>query len=94
MFGKGHGRLPQAVTKVEAVRTSDMDAHVKWDKVPNAIGYNVRFGIAPDKLYHSYLVYEDTKVDITILNKGQNYYVCVDSFNESGITEGVSYTQI
>lgn len=93
VFGKGHGNLPPAVTKVKAERTSALDAHVKWDKVPGAIGYNVRFGIALDKLYHSYLVYEDTEVDITILNQGQSYFACVDSFNEAGITEGISYTQ-
>lgn len=88
VFGKGQGDLPKAVAAPEAIRTSDMDARVKWGKISNAIGYNVRFGIAPDKLYNSYLVYEQTEVDITVLNKDQKYFVCVESFNEAGITEG------
>lgn len=89
VFGKGHGESPQAVTEFEAHKTSEMDVHVKWKQIPDAVGYNVRFGIALDKLYNSYLVYEQNEVDITTLNKGQSYFICVDSFNEAGITEGV-----
>lgn len=88
VFGKGNGTAPGKVQNVRAKRTGDMDASVSWDALPEAMGYQVRCGIAPDKLYNSYLLYEENKMDITILNKGQQYYICVDSFNESGITEG------
>lgn len=90
VFGKGNGNVPEKVdvNVVQAARTGDMDAHVSWQPVKDAIGYNVRFGIDPDKLYTSYLVYEDSEVDITVLNKGIPCYVAVDCFNESGITEG------
>ena len=52
-----------------------------------ATGYNVLWGHAPGKLYHSRLCY-DRKVRIGALVEGQDYYVRVDAFNESGITHG------
>jgi len=53
-----------------------------------AIGYNVRYGIAPDKLYSSRQGYEKCELDIGILNAGQDYWFAVDSFNDNGITSG------
>jgi hypothetical protein len=52
------------------------------------MGYNVRFGIAPDKLYSSCQLYGDTSVTLTTLNGDQAYWFAVDSFNENGITPG------
>lgn len=89
VFGNGEGARPQK-TAAAARRTGDMDAHISWNAVPNAQGYNVRYGIAPDKLYHSWLVYDATELDLTTLMKGQDYWICVDSFNENGITEGTA----
>ena len=48
----------------------------------------MRYGIAPDKLYQSWLVYNADEVTLSTLIAEQDYYVCVDSFNESGITTG------
>lgn len=48
---------------------------------------NLLWGSSPEKLYHSYMVF-DTKQRIGALVKGKNYYVRVDAFNENGITEG------
>ena len=56
--------------------------------IENAQGCNVRYGIAPDKLYQSWLVYDADEVTLSTLMAGQTYYVCVDSFNENGITTG------
>jgi len=50
-------------------------------------GYVVVWGYAPHKLYHSYQVFGES-VRIGGLVKGQDVYVRVDSFNDSGITEG------
>ena len=36
----------------------------------------------------SWMVYGTEEVKLTTLIKGQEYYVCVDSFNENGITPG------
>ncbi len=87
IFGKGGGRKPSAA-KASALRLGDMDAKVQWEAVEGAQGYNVRYGIAPDKLYMSWLVYDATQLQLSTLIKGQDYYLCVDSFNENGITEG------
>ena len=65
-----------------------LDGKVSWQPVPTAQGYNVRYGIAPDKLYHSWLVYDAGEVNLSTLMAGQKYFVCVDSFNENGVTPG------
>ena len=61
---------------------------IRWEPIPDAQGCNVRYGIAPDKLYMSWLVYDSNEVKLSTLIQGQEYYVCVDSFNENGITPG------
>lgn len=89
VFGIGNGDKPEKVKNVQANRISDTEGKIKWDKVDNAQGYNVHIGIAPDKLYNSILVHEDTQFNVTFLNKGtKQYYYSVDSFNENGITQG------
>ena len=45
-------------------------------------------GIHPEKLYNSYMVYNDTEIELRCLQTGQTYYFAVDSFNEGGITRG------
>ena len=58
-------------------------------KADGAIGYNVRFGIAPDKLYSSYQVYGSEEAFITTLNAGEACCYSIDAYNENGVTEGV-----
>lgn len=82
------GTKPSQVEVTEAQRLDELEAHVSWNPVSGAMGYNVRYGIAPDKLYNSYLLYDQKELYLTTLNKGTEYWCCVDSFNESGITEG------
>ena len=52
------------------------------------MGYNILFGSAPHKLYHSYMVFSAGEKRIGALVKGCHYFVRVDAFNENGITEG------
>ena len=87
VFGNGGGAKP-AAADAAAVRLGDLDAKVSWKPIPGAQGYNVRYGIAPDKLYHSCLVYDAGEVSLCTLTAGQAYYIAVDSFNENGITPG------
>lgn len=92
VFGEGNAPLPEAVSNVRCRRRDPMTASISWDAVPGAQGYNVRFGIAPNKLYLSHMVYGDSHVLLTALNAEQeHYYFSVDSFNESGITKGKIY---
>lgn len=90
IFGFGGGEMPVQATAA-AERIGDLDAMVRWEPIPNAQGCNVRYGIAPDKLYMSWMVYDTNEVKLSTLIKGQEYYVRVDSFNENGITDGVVF---
>ena len=87
VFGNGEGERP-AAAKAAAARIDALDGKVSWQHIENAQGCNVRYGVAPDKLYQSWLVYDADEVTLSTLIAGQNYYVCVDSFNENGITPG------
>lgn len=86
IFGKGDGKKAQ-MPEFQVVRTGDLDMMVIINPQENVVGYNILWGIAPHKLYHSYMIF-DTKQKIGALVKGEKYYVRVDAFNENGITEG------
>ncbi len=88
VFGKGCGEKP-AVPAFTAVRDNDLDMTVSIEAQQDALGWNILFGSAPDRLYHSYMVFSSDPVRIGALIKGRNYFVRVDAFNENGITEGV-----
>lgn len=85
VFGTGDGEKPKA-PKFEAVRENDLDMTVKITD-GDAVGYNILWGSSPEKLYHSYMIFGKEK-RVGALVKGAEYYVRVDAFNESGITEG------
>lgn len=91
VFGLDDGEKPKAVTQLQIRQLDTMTAFLQWKQSPEAMGYNIRYGISADKLYTSYLVYEKQELLLTGLNAGQEYFVCIDAFNESGITEGVLY---
>lgn len=86
VFGKAEGALP-AKADATAKRTGEMDMQVCWDD-GDAAGHNILWGHAPDKLYHSCMVFGKREQRIAALIKGQPVYVRVDAFNEYGITEG------
>lgn len=88
VFGNGQGEKP-AQARASVTRQGDLDAVVSWAQVAHAQGCNVRYGIAPDKLYQSWLVYDENQVVLSTLIKGQKYFIRVDSFNENGVTPGV-----
>lgn len=87
VFGNGSGEKPKAA-EAKAERLNGLEAIISWKSIENAQGCNVRYGISPDKLYMSWLVYGADEVKLTTLIQGQEYYVSVDSFNENGITTG------
>ncbi len=88
IFGKGYGKEPKKVGKV-TIERNDMrrGAIVKWNAVKEAQGYNVLWGIAPDKLYSSWLVYDTDSLELKSLNTDQAYYFAVEAFNENGVGE-------
>lgn len=87
VFGIGDVPAPSKPENVTAVRIGNREMQVRFES-KNALGHNILWGHAPDKLYHCYTVYGKTEQQIRALIKGQDYYVRVDSFNESGIVHG------
>ncbi len=88
IFGLGEGEKPEKVKNFVVSRTGDSrDAKIKWDKVKNAVGYNIRWGIAPDKLYNSWLLYEEAELVLRSLDKNTTYWFTIEAFNENGVSE-------
>lgn len=88
VFGFGEGKTPETPS-FTAKRLNDLDMLVKIQPQEDTVGYNILFGSSPEKLYHSYMVFEAQEKRIGALIKGNRYYVRVDAFNENGITKGV-----
>lgn len=87
VFGIGPGKAPAAVKNFKVERKTDKrDAMITWDAVGNAHGYNVIWGIAPDKLYNSWMVYDKNELLLKSLTVDQSYYFVVESFNENGVS--------
>ena len=89
VFGIGEGDRPAGV-EAAAARVDRTTARIEWEQSAGAIGYNVRYGRHPEKLYHSWLLYGRTGLDLRSLNAGVDYWVAVDAFNEAGITTGAT----
>ena len=87
VFGLGRGEKP-AVPVFTARRDSDLDMTVSIEAQENTLGYNILFGNSPEKLYHSYMTFKAGEKRVGALIKGRNYFVRVDAFNETGITQG------
>lgn len=89
VLGFGNGYAPEKVEQPFAIRTSDNEAVICWNRVSTAVGYKVRLGTSPEELDECRLVYGEDSVSIDSLTDGQTeYYYAVDSFNENGVTKG------
>jgi xylan 1,4-beta-xylosidase len=95
VFGKGNGQPPATPTGLRVVRQADTrNCDITWKKVSGAQGYNIRWGIAPDKLYQTYQVWHDTEanmqqtqhIELRALNVGVDYYFAIEAFNEHGVS--------
>ncbi len=90
VFGIGSGEIPQCPSGFTVVRGADRrEAHLSWNEVPEAQGYNIYWGIAPDKLYSSWLLYardlkDGTQFTLPSLSADQDYYFAISSFNTAG----------
>ena len=67
-------------------KTDRRDALITWKPVKNAQGYNIRWGIAPDKLYSSWLIYGENELLLKALTTDQQYWFAIEAFNENGIS--------
>ncbi|MFN8357913.1 MAG: family 43 glycosylhydrolase [Spirosomataceae bacterium] len=90
VFGNGKGAAPQTPPSLTVKRqTDDRNADISWQKVPNATGYNILWGIAPDKLYQTYQIWGDAPsfLELRALNVGQSYYFAIEAFNKYGVSK-------
>lgn len=89
VFGHADGSPPPAPVLVSALRLPDArDADIVWKPVAGAVGYNVRWGLRPDRLHATYQRFADqaTRLTLRSLNKGVTYVVAVEAFDESGVS--------
>lgn len=88
VFGLGYGKTPEKVKGFSIKRKTDRrDAIFTWNSVKGAQGYNIRWGIAPDKLYQSWLLYGTNEHLMRCLDRDTPYYFSIEAFNENGISE-------
>jgi hypothetical protein len=95
VFGSAGGAAPAQPAAVTASRHTDQrDATIRWKRVPGAIGYNIRFGIRPDRLTLTHQLWADElgngatlSKELRSLNVGVPYYAAVEAFNESGVSK-------
>ena len=89
IFGNGLGHAPDPVKTLTAERNSHdgRKATVTWSPAAGANFYIVRYGLAPDRLYNNYQIYQATDTQINSLNSDVTYYFTVDSVNDSGVTQ-------
>jgi xylan 1,4-beta-xylosidase len=89
IFGHGDGVAPHAPALLQARREEDQrNAVIQWSPVADVVGYNVRWGIAPDKLHQTYQRFADqgTTLEVRSLTVGQTYYFAVEAFDENGVS--------
>lgn len=88
VFGLGKGEKPDKVNDMNVQREEDRrDATLSWNPVDGAQGYNIRWGVEPDKLYNSWLLYADNQLLMRCFDKATSYYITIEAFNENGISE-------
>ncbi len=93
VFGHRAGAPPAPAAAVHVERLDEMTVRVAWPADEHAEGANVRYGGAPDKLYHSWLVHGANELVLSTLTAGVPYWVAVDTFNGSGVTRGTVVTR-
>ena len=89
VFGNAGGPPPAPPATLTVSRDADArNAHIAWTPVPGVGGYNVRWGLAPDKLYQTYQRFADEgdTLELRALTVGQHYWLAIESFNEAGVS--------
>lgn len=84
IFGTTDKMKTTKVTDIKVVRNPQdrREANLLWNPVPGADGYIVRYGIEPNKLYNSYIVYEKNTLYLHSLNTGPEYFFEVEAFDD------------
>lgn len=53
--------------------------------------YVLYWGIEPDKLNNSVMIYDASAYELKALNRGVDYFFAIEAFNENGISDLVSF---
>ena len=92
MFGTSDAP-PPATPELHVQRAADeREATVSITPVPGALGYNIRWGVAPDRLFLTYQIYDDEladideRVQVRALNTGVDYWFAVEAFSPGGVS--------
>lgn len=95
VFGVGQGKVPDVVSRFSVSRQQDRrDAMITWEAQSNCQGYNVLWGIAPDKLYSSWMVYGKNNLNLKALTTDQQYYFSIEAFNENGVSQRARIVEV
>jgi xylan 1,4-beta-xylosidase len=89
VFGNGAERRPKTPAGLVARRQPDQrNAVITWRAVPGVVGYNLRWGISPTKLYETYQRFADqgTTLELRALTVRQAYWVAIEGFDENGVS--------
>lgn len=86
VFGSAEGQAPGAVKDLKVVRDKkdQRNAMISWQPSDGAYGYNIYYGIAPDKMYNAITVNGETSYDMRGLDLGTDYYFAVEALGETG----------
>ncbi|MDZ4781294.1 MAG: family 43 glycosylhydrolase [Planctomycetia bacterium] len=88
VFGHGHGAAPMPVERFAVLRgdSERRNAWLKWQAGPDATGYVIHSGVAPDKLYTSVMVYGENQYYFRAMDRDRSYFFAIEAFNENGIS--------
>ena len=87
--GRASQARPATPTGLTARRQPDArNAVITWKPVRGVVGYNVRWGIDPSKLYQTYQWFADqgTTIELRALTVGQDYWAAIESFDDNGVS--------
>lgn len=86
VFGFADGEKPLPVRNFKVVRDKQdkRNAMISWSPSSGAYGYNIYYGIAPEKLYNCITVNGADHYDFRGLDLGTTYYFTIEALSESG----------
>ena len=89
VFGNSDEEKPAKVSgfKVERDNKDPRNAVISWKPSANAYGYNIYYGIAPDKMYNAITVLGDIQYDMRGLDRDTDYWFCIEALGEGGRSE-------
>ena len=93
VFGTTDGVRPETPS-IRVERGHDQrNATVSVTPVSGALGYNIRWGVAPDRLFQTWQVYfddlreADFRQEVRALNTGVDFWFAIEAFSPNGVSE-------